>query len=121
MRVDEIAKTVEGEIVLLPEKAGEMAESLMLGAISPESAINYFQKKVGKAVISAGDRPDIQLAALETSTACLIITDGQKPRPIVRARAEDQGVPLIVTALGTILAAEKLEAVFGVVTCAEQR
>ncbi|MDO8674479.1 MAG: DRTGG domain-containing protein [Dehalococcoidia bacterium] len=114
MRVDEIATTVEGEIVLFSEKADKIAESLMLGAISPESAVNYFQRKSGKAVIIAGDRPDIQLAALETSTACLVITDGQKPRPIVRARAEDQGVPLIVTALGTMQAVEKLEAVFGV-------
>lgn len=121
MKVGEIARTVEGEIVLLPEKADEVAESLMLGAISPESAVNYFSRKAGKAVIAPGDRPDIHLAALETSTACLIITGGRKPRPIVSARADDQGVPVIVTKLGTISAAEKLEAVFGVKTCGEQK
>jgi BioD-like phosphotransacetylase family protein len=40
----------------------------MVGAMSAENALSYFRRKAHKVVITGGDRPDIQLAALETST-----------------------------------------------------
>lgn len=49
-----------------------MVEHLMIGAMDVDSALTYFRRKPNKAVITGGDRPDIQLAALETSTKCTI-------------------------------------------------
>ena len=38
---------------------------MLVGAMSVESALSYFRRKPNKAVITGGDRADIQLAALE--------------------------------------------------------
>ena len=46
----------------------------MLGAMGAELALKFFRTKPDKIVITGGDRADIQLAALETDTKCLVLT-----------------------------------------------
>ena len=72
--VGELAKHLGGEIVNCPERSEELVENLMLGALSVDSGLDYFRRKTNKAVIARGDRPDLQMAALETSTKCLILS-----------------------------------------------
>jgi BioD-like phosphotransacetylase family protein len=85
----------------------------MVGAMSVESALAYFRRKPNKAVITGGDRPDIQLAALETSTKCLILTGNLQPNPIIVRRAEDVGVPMVLVRQDTLTTVEKIERFFG--------
>ena len=59
--------------------------------------MTYFRRKPNKAVITGGDRADIQLAALETSTRCLILTGNLYPSPAVLNRAEELCVPVLLT------------------------
>ncbi len=44
-------------------------------------AISYFRRCPNKAVITGGDRHDVQLA-LEISTRCLILTGNQEPSAV---------------------------------------
>ena len=48
------------------------------------------------------DRPDMQLAALETSTRCLVLSGSNQP-PIysVLEKAESRGIPIILTETAT--------------------
>jgi len=64
-------------------------------------------------VITGGDRPDIQLAALETSTKCLILTGNLRPSPIILGRAEEVGVPMILVKQDTLTTVEIIEQFFG--------
>jgi BioD-like phosphotransacetylase family protein len=81
--------------------------------MSVDSALTYFRRKPNKAVITGGDRPDIQLAALETSTKCLILTGNLRPSPIILGRAEEVGVPMILVRQDTLTAVEVIERFFG--------
>jgi len=74
----------------------------MLGAMIVDSGLEYFGRKTNKAAIVRQDRPDMQLAALETPTRCLVLTGSQQP-PVynVRQRAESRGIPIITTAAAT--------------------
>ena len=54
-----------------------------------------------KAVIVRGDRPDLQMAALNTSTACIVLTKGVEPIEYVRYEAEQEEVSLIVVETDT--------------------
>ena len=69
----------------------------MLGAMTLDSGLDYFGRKDNKAVVVKGERPDMQLAALETSTRCLVISGGVAPIHAVLRSAHDKGVPIIVT------------------------
>lgn len=100
-----VAELVEGlhaEILCGVEKTGELVENMLVGAMNVESALTYFRRQANKAVITGGDRADIQLAALETSTSCLILTGNIYPSPFVLNRAEELGVPVLLTDKDTL-------------------
>jgi BioD-like phosphotransacetylase family protein len=111
--VTELADCLNGEILCGHEYVGELVEHLMVGAMSVDSALTYFRRKPNKAVITGGDRPDIQLAALETSTKCLILTGNLRPSPIILGRAEEVGVPMILVKQDTLTTVEIIEQFFG--------
>ena len=111
--VGELAEGLGGEILNCPEKADELVENLMVGAMGVDSALSYFRRKANKAVITGGDRADIQLAALETATTCLILTGNIQPSPIILDRAEEAGVPMILARQDTLTAVEIIGEFFG--------
>jgi BioD-like phosphotransacetylase family protein len=111
--VGELAGFLSGKVLCGADKMDELVEHLMVGAMSVDSALTYFRRKPNKAVITGGDRPDIQLAALETSTKCLILTGNLRPSPIILGRAEEVGVPMILVRQDTLSAVEIIERFFG--------
>jgi len=88
-------------------------EHMLVGAMSAEAALTYFRRKPNKAVITGGDRADIQLAALETSTRCLILTGNLYPSPVVLNRADELGVPVLLADTDTLSAIEIVEGYLG--------
>lgn len=111
--VHELAEALDGEILCAESHADELVENVMVGAMSVDSALSFFRRKVNKAVITGGDRPDIQLAALETSTKCLILTGNLQPSPIILNRAEELGVPMLLVKQDTWTAMQTVEQFFG--------
>jgi BioD-like phosphotransacetylase family protein len=111
--VGELAEFLSGKILCCADKVDELVEHLMVGAMSVDSALTYFRRKPNKAVITGGDRPDIQLAALETSTKCLILTGNLQPSPIILGRAKEVGVPMILVRQDTLSTVEVIERFFG--------
>lgn len=93
--IKEIAAAIGGEIISSEDRAEDLIENIMLGAMTPDSARDYYSRKRNKAVVSRSDRADMQLAALETSTKCLIVTK-QKPNTSVMVKAEDKKVPVML-------------------------
>ncbi len=112
--VGEIAQVLEAEFLCLPDKRDLLIQHLMVGAMSAEQALPRMRRIVGsKAVITGGDRADIQLIALETATACLILTGHLRPQPEVLRRAEETGVPVLLVRQNTMQTIEAIEKVFG--------
>jgi len=111
--VGEIADHLNGTILTATEKTNELVENFMVGAMGQEKALRFFQRTANKAVITGGDRADVQLAALETPTKALILTGNMQPSPIVMARAEDLGIPMILVDLDTLHAVEKTDELVG--------
>ena len=107
--VGELAEYLQGEILNCAEKSGELVENIMLGAMTVDPGPEYFGRKTNKAVVVRGERPDMQIAALETSMRCLILSGNTTPIPAVRYRAEDKNVPIIVVksdTMATVMAIE---------------
>jgi len=55
------------------------------------------------------DKPDLQLAALNADSRCLILSGGRMPLSYVSERAEAEGVPLLITAKDTVAAVQAVE------------
>jgi BioD-like phosphotransacetylase family protein len=93
-----------------PEKT---VETLTVGAMTADAALKRFRKQKQKAVITGGDRADIQLAALETSTSCLILTGNLQPSPLIIKQAEAFRVPVLLVRTNTMETVEAVEPLFG--------
>ena len=111
--VRELAEGVNGEVLCAEQELEALAENLVVGAMSADSALTHFRRKLNKAVITGGDRPDIQLAAMETSTCCLILTGNIRPPEQIIIRAEQQGIPLVLTRYDTMTTIERIDRFFG--------
>lgn len=107
--VGEVANVLGGDILCAADHQDELVENLMVGAMNPEAALSYFRRKPNKAVVTGGDRLDIQLAALETSTRCLILTGNLYPSSVILSRAEEVGVPVVLVRQDTLTAVEMIE------------
>jgi len=113
LTVGELAEHIGGEILNCAEKSSELVEDFMLGAMTVDSGLDYFGRKANKAVVVRGERPDMQLAALETSTKCLVVSGGVSPIHTVLRRAEDRGIPIILTKGDTISTVNSIELALG--------
>ena len=113
LTVGELAEHIQGEILNCAEKSGEVVENFMLGAMTLDSGLVYFGRKANKVVVVRGERPDMQLAALETSTKCLVLSGGVSPTYAVLRSAEDKGIPIVLTKGDTISAVNSIELALG--------
>lgn len=113
LTVGELAEHVHGEILNNAEMSGELVENIMLGAMTVDPGPAYFGRKANKAVIVRGERPDMQLAALETPTRCLVISGDTAPIPSVRYNAEHKKVPIILTRGDVTAAVSSIEDALG--------
>jgi len=111
--VADVVDALSGTVLSAEDHVDDAVESFMVGAMGQEKALRFFRRKARKAVITGGDRADVQLAALETDTRCIILTGNMPPSSVVLARAEELGVPMVLVDTDTLTAVEKMEALLG--------
>lgn len=97
LTVGELAESIQGEIFRGAEQSAELVENLMLGALAVDPGPDYFGRKSNKAAVIRSERPDMQMAAMETSTRCLVLTGDTAIKSAVQDRAEGKNVPIIIT------------------------
>ena len=113
MTVQELYDVLDAQLLTETYDPEAFVENLTIGAMTAEAALHRFRKQSNKAVITGGDRSDIQLAALETSTICLILTGNLQPSPLIIKQAEDLGVSAFLVPGTTMETIEIIEKVFG--------
>ncbi|MGB5594722.1 MAG: phosphotransacetylase family protein [Crocosphaera sp.] len=118
--VREISHQLNAQVLCRGDRLDLMVESLTIGAMNVNSALEYFRQGQNKAVVTGGDRTDLQLAALETSTSCLILTGHMNPQPLIISRAEDLEVPILSVDLDTLGTVEIVDQAFGKVRLQEK-
>jgi BioD-like phosphotransacetylase family protein len=111
--IKDMVKHLEGEILCAEGNVDTLVESFMVGAMGHEMALKFFRTKTDKVVITGGDRADVQLAALETKTKCLVLTGLLQPNPAVISRAEELGVPMVLVRFDTLTTISKINEILG--------
>ncbi|NES71441.1 MAG: phosphotransacetylase family protein, partial [Okeania sp. SIO2D1] len=111
--VRELKKQLAARVLCREDRLDLMVETLTVGAMNVNSALEYFRQGKNMAVITGGDRSDLQLAALETSTNCLILTGNVEPQEFILSRAEDLEIPILAVDLDTLTAVEIADHAFG--------
>ena len=111
--VREIAHRLNAKVLCCPEHLDWMVESLCIGAMNVNSALGYFRQRENMAVVTGGDRTELQMAALETSTHCLILTGRNAPKELIIERAESLEIPILAVDTDTLTTVEVVDSAFG--------
>jgi BioD-like phosphotransacetylase family protein len=111
--VREIVTQLNAKVLCREDRLDLMVETLTVGAMNVNSALEYFRQRQNMAVITGGDRTDLQLAALESSTNCLILTGNSAPQQLILARANDLEIPILSVNLDTLTTVEIVDQTFG--------
>jgi len=113
LTVDELIGVLKPMVLTPDASTDKVVENLTVGAMTVDAALRRFRKQRNKAVITGGDRVDIQLAALETSTSCLVLTGNLEPRPAIIKQASELGVPILLVRENTMETVEAIDNIFG--------
>jgi BioD-like phosphotransacetylase family protein len=111
--VGELVRRLDARVICCKERLELLVETLSIGAMNVNSAMEFFRRRRNMAVVTGADRTDIQLAALEASTQCLILTGAGEPLPQLVNRADELEVPLLKVEHDTLATVEVIEQAFG--------
>ncbi|MEM9770374.1 MAG: phosphotransacetylase family protein [Cyanobacteria bacterium P01_D01_bin.73] len=111
--VAELVRQLQATVLCSEHHLDLMVQDLKIGAMNVNSALRFFSQGKNMAVVTGGDRTDIQLAALETSTNCLILTGQVPPNAMVISRAQDLEVPILSVDMDTLKTVEIIDQTFG--------
>ena len=107
--LSELAQLIEGQIISSPDMKDSLTVNYMLGALTVDSALPYFNRKSGKVAILRAERSDMQMAALATDATAMVLYGETPMIPIVHLRARDKKVLVITTRLNAQAIATRME------------
>jgi uncharacterized protein len=110
--VSELVDRLGAEVLCCEGSLDLLVEQVNIGAMNVSSALKYFRKHNQKVVVTGGDRTDIQLAALQTATNCLVLTGQLRPAPLILARAQQMRVPILCVAHDTLTTVQIINQAF---------
>ena len=113
LSVGELEDLLDAEILTNNVDPNALVERFTVGAMTADAALSRFRRYQNKAVITGGDRTNIQLAALETSTAVLILTGNLQPSPLIIQQAESLCVPILLVKENTMETIDSIERTHG--------
>jgi len=111
--VRELAEHLPAKLLCCEKALDELIVHFVIGAMGVASAAKYFRQLADKAVITGGDRADIQLAALQTVTKAIVLTGNIYPSKPIVSRAQQLGVPLMLAPHDTLATVERIEHITG--------
>lgn len=114
VRIGEILEAVGAEVVVEGDLRAEV-DRILVGAMGAEAALQHLRRIPGQlVVITAGDRTDIQAAALSfPRVRAVILSGGIRPERPITAQAAEQGKTLAVAPQDTFTVAEAADRLLG--------
>jgi len=96
-------------------------KNVFIGAMSAEVALQEpIFKKREKLIITGGDRDDMILAALESDTSCIVLTNDIVPGFNIIAKASEKNIPLLLVSEDTYEIARQIDSIETVLTKDDQ-
>ncbi len=111
--IKDLAEELEAKVLTCEDKLNQTFETILIGAMTPETALRYMRATPGKLVVTGGDRADLIMAALETDTRAIILTGGVHPSARLLARAEEKGIPILMVNYDTFTTVSKILSMSG--------
>jgi BioD-like phosphotransacetylase family protein len=113
LAVREVQEVIGGKVLAGQSGMDRTVQTVLVGAMTSESALRYFRKAKDELVITGGDRTDIIFAALEAGASALILTGNLYPSVKIFSRADDLSVPIILVPNDTYTTLQQVQRIVG--------
>lgn len=108
--VSYVAERIQARVIAGEAGLNKRIRQVFVGAMSGDAASRHpVFKKENKLVITAGDRSDYIVAALDTSTAGIILTNNIIPPQSLISLASDMNVPMMLVPFDTFQTAKQVD------------
>ena len=108
--VAELAQELGAEVLTDDAPTDAFIERFVVGAMGASEALTQFRRTRDAAMITGGDRTEIQTVALDApGVKCLLLTGGFRPPGAVVGRAEEAGVPVLLVGSDTLTSIDRAE------------
>jgi hypothetical protein len=111
--VQDVVDVLDADVLTCKNNLEGLVDNFLVGAMSPESALSWLRRSMGRAFITGGDRADLILTALETKPSAIILTGNIYPSVRVLSTAEAKGIPILLVPTDTYTTVTKLELLEG--------
>lgn len=109
--MDYLTQTILGKVLAGEKGLQNVVKHIFVGAMSAANVVNRpLWKLENKLIITPGDRRDMILAALESNTAGIVLTNNMLPDdPILMSKANMNNIPLILVPTDTFATAKTID------------
>jgi BioD-like phosphotransacetylase family protein len=105
-----LRRGVGGELLTPEAPTDGLVERVAVGAMGADAVLEHLRRTRRAALVTGGDRADVQTAALEAGgLACLVLTGGYRPSSAVLGKAADRGVPVVLVDADTRTTVDRVE------------
>jgi hypothetical protein len=111
--VDDIRAALRAEVLYDAGNGAEGVRDVVVAPVYTDPARPHFARYESKAILTPFNKTDLQLAAVESGAACLVITGGGRPSPYVLDRVQHDAVTVLVAPGGTVASVAALSGVWG--------
>jgi len=109
--VNYLADRLFAKIIAGENNLNGIVENVFIGSVSASAVCNdpLFQAK-NKIVITSGDRSDMIVAALDSQSTAVVLTNNILPQSNIIAKAEKMCIPLLLVSLDSYQTAKQIDA-----------
>lgn len=98
------------KVITAEDKLDRVIENILIGAMYVDAPLQkIFAEKRNKLVITSGDRTDMILAALESDTQAILLSNNMLPPSNIVSKAEEKGVPMLLVPFDTFNIAKQID------------
>ena len=111
--VDQYVKHLKGKYLYESEKKNELVLNILIGGIVLDWSVLYYESQKDVLALIRGDRPDLQLGAMQAggNVKGLVLTKGIEPIEYVFYEAKKLEIPLILVDSDTHDTADKISGI----------
>jgi BioD-like phosphotransacetylase family protein len=111
--VDQYVKHLKGKYIYESDKKNELVLNVLIGGIVLDWSVLYYKSQENVLALIRGDRPDLQLGALQAggNVKGIVLTKGIEPIEYVTYEAKKLQIPLILVDYNTHEAADKISGI----------
>ncbi|QLH78614.1 phosphotransacetylase family protein [Halosimplex rubrum] len=110
--VADLADALDADLLNPEASTDGFVERFAVGAMGSDAALRHFRRMRNAAMVTGGDRSEIQAAALEApGIECIVLTGGLRPSGAILGKAAEADVPVLLVQSDTRVTIDRVEEV----------